>query len=345
MFDLLEHDHVQELHVCHQPDSQLNAFIAIHSTHLGPALGGCRFMPYPHAGAALRDAIRLARGMSYKAALAGVPQGGGKSVILRPEGHFDGARLFREFGRFIDTLGGRYITAIDAGTTAREMDWIAEETTHVTSTSDAGNPSAYTALGVYKGILAAVEHRFGLADLAGLRVLVQGLGNVGMRLAQYLHQAGAKLLVCDIDTTRVHQARSCFGAQVVHPDRLFEETCDIFAPCGLGGVINHRHLPEMSCAIVAGSANNQLEDADCGRWLHDEGILYAPDYVINAGGLIYASLTHSGSGISDIEFRVHQLGETLRSIFQLSEEGGLPTSEVSDALAEEKLCDATRKAA
>ncbi len=345
MFDLLDHYRVNELHVRDDAATGLKAFIAIHNTRFGPALGGCRFIPYQTSENALLDALRLARGMSYKAVLAGVPQGGGKSVIIKPSGNFDAEALFRCFGRFVQDLGGRYITAIDSGTSAREMDWISKETRHVTSTSQEDNPSVYTAQGVFEGLSAAVRHQLGRDHLRGLRVAVQGIGNVGYQLCKLLNQAGAKLIVADINDAQARRAVKEFEAEIVAPEDIYGAPCDVFAPCGLGSVLNEKTLPQLKCRVIAGSANNQLATGEQGRWLHQQGILYAPDYVINAGGLVYASLHHLGKSQALIEEKTKRIAHTLTEIFRQSLQKDVATSVIADQLAEKRLYQTLSEAA
>ncbi len=350
MFELLDQYQVNELHVRDDAASGLKAFIAIHNTDLGPALGGCRFISYEHETQAIQDVISLARGMSYKAALAGVPQGGGKSVIIKPKGAFDSHLLFSEFGRFVDSLNGRYITAIDSGTSAVEMDIIRSATPHVTSTSRAGNPSLYTAKGVYEGIKAAVRYRLGRDTLEGLTVAIQGVGNVGMLLGRMLDKAGAHVIVADVNQTQLTKAVANFASDYVSPDDIHKIPCAVFAPCGLSNVINDQSIDELGCMIVAGSANVQLLRPDLGQRLHDKGILYAPDYVINAGGLVYASLTHleatqkpgelvsSHAELNELIYeKIEGIGSTLSRIFERSIKEGLPTSAIADQMAREIL--------
>ncbi len=344
MFHFMERARVQDLHFRFDPETGLHAIIAIHDTTLGPALGGCRFIPYTNTDQAVEDAIRLAKGMTYKAALADVPQGGGKSVIIAPE---DKARrspeefrsLFEAFGRFVQDLNGQYITAIDSGTTAREMDWIHTQTTFVTSTSEEQNPSRFTARGVFEGIKACAT-AMGHKDIRGLTVALQGLGNVGFCLARMLHEAGVKLVVSDIDADKVNQAQRQFHATAVPISEIYQTECDVFAPCGLGGIINDDTLPQLKCSMVAGSANNQLASESHGLLLHQKGILYAPDYVINSGGLIYASLHHSGHADKEIDDKTARISGVLADIFKKSRETNRPTSEVANSLAEQRLIDA-----
>ncbi|MDX1451488.1 MAG: amino acid dehydrogenase [Oleiphilaceae bacterium] len=337
MFDVLDHCQVNELHVRDDADSGLKAIIAIHNTQLGPALGGCRFIQYDSADTALEDAARLARGMSYKAALAGVPQGGGKAVIMKPAGHFDPVALFSEFGRFVQSLQGRYITAIDSGTSATEMDIIAKHTSYVTSTSTAGNPSPYTARGVFEGIRAAVKHKLGSNDLNGVRVALQGVGNVGFVLGKLLDRAGAEVFVSDVNRVAIDEAMKSFASGVIAPDKIASADCDVFAPCGLSKPINDDNIDHLRCRIVAGSANVQLAHHELGQTLHERGILYAPDYVINAGGLIYASLNYHGHDAGEIHDKVQGIYQTLDQIFGESEQDNMPPSEIADRLAQQRL--------
>lgn len=345
MFDVLDHCQVNELHVRDDAESGLKALIAIHNTQMGPALGGCRFIPYDSEQSALEDAARLARGMSYKAALADVPQGGGKAVIMKPAGDYDHARLFAEFGRFVESLSGRYITAIDSGTSAKEMDVIAKQTRYVTSTSTAGNPSPYTARGVFEGIRVAVKHRLNKHTLEGVRVIVQGVGSVGFVLGKLLDRAGAEVFVSDINPLAVDAAMGAFASGVVAPEDVCRLACDVYAPCGLSKPINDDTIELLQCAIVAGSANVQLAHHELGNVLHQRGILYAPDYVINAGGLIYASLNYHGENAGRIHEKVQGIYATLDQIFSEAEQEHLPPDQVADRIARYRLSHALDHAA
>lgn len=338
MFDKIGQARLGELHFKHDEASQLNAIIAIHNTRLGPALGGCRCIEYRSDDEAINDAIRLAQGMSYKAALAHVPQGGGKAVIVKPKTEFNRAELFRAFGRFVHSLGGRYITAVDSGSTLHDMDQISAVTPFVSGSNlDGLDPSPMTALGVLTGIKAAALHRYGSADLQHKIVAIQGAGNVGFLLAELLYREGARLLVSDIDSTKVEKVRQLFGAEPITPDHYFSTECHILAPCGLGGVLNDTTLPLLNCDIIAGSANNQLAESRHGQWLHDHGILYAPDYVINAGGLITVSLGHLHKSAAIIRSKTLRIGETLTTIFKRAKTDNLPTSVIADQMAQDIL--------
>ncbi|MEE1895621.1 Glu/Leu/Phe/Val dehydrogenase dimerization domain-containing protein [Pseudomonas otitidis] len=337
MFNQMEGARLEALHLAQDPVTGLRAIIAIHDTRLGPALGGCRYLAYPDDDSALRDAIRLARGMSYKAALAGLPHGGGKAVILRPAHVPDRAALFEAFGRMVETLGGRYITAVDSGTSSFDMDCVALHTRHVTSTQAAGDPSPCTALGVFAGIRASALARLGSDDLEGLRIAVQGLGNVGYALAEQLAAAGADLLVSDLDPGRVQLAVEQLGAHPVASDALLTTPCDILAPCGLGGVLNAQSAPQLRCAVVAGAANNQLASPDIADLLEARGILYAPDYVINSGGLIHVALRHRGDDMPAITAHLARIGQRLTDIYAHAQADKRSPARVADALAERLL--------
>lgn len=337
MFSMMEAARLEALHLAEDPASGLKAVIAIHNTRFGPALGGCRYLAYPDEQSAIDDAIRLARGMSYKAALAGIDHGGGKAVIIRPAHVKSRAALFEAFGRFIETLNGRYITAVDSGTSSADMDCIAQYTNHATSTFSEGDPSPHTALGVFAGIRATAQARLGSDDLEGLRIAVQGLGNVGFALAEALHAAGAELLVSDLDAGRVQLAVEQLGAHPVASEALLSTPCDILAPCGLGGVLNAQTVAHLRCAAVAGAANNQLVHAGIADQLEARGILYAPDYVLNAGGLIYVALRHRGEELTAITAHLAQISRRLTEIYAHAQAEKRSPARVADHLAERLL--------
>jgi leucine dehydrogenase len=327
------------------PKSGLRAIIAVHNTKLGKGLGGCRMWPYASEDEALTDVLRLSRGMTYKAALAGLPQGGGKSVILGDPRRDKTPEMMRAMGRFVDTLGGRYVVAEDSGTSVADIQLMAEHTRHVGGLADeraaaagrTGDPSPATAYGVFVGIQAAVRWKLQRADLKGLRVAIQGVGNVGYRLARHLHEAGAKLWVTDIHAPAVERCVKEFGATAVAMDAIFGVDADVFAPCALGAIINDRTLPQLKAAIVAGAANNQLAEPRHDGLLALRGVLYAPDYVINAGGII--DIWHEESGYDEARVRVHleRIGTTLTDIFERGKREQHPTGEIADRMAEEKF--------
>ncbi len=329
-------DHEMVVH-CSDRDSGLRAIIAIHDTTLGPALGGCRMWPFATEDEAVRDALRLARGMTYKAAVAGLPFGGGKSVILGDCRRDKSPALIAAFARKVHALGGRYIMAEDVGTTVADMDLARRGTPHVLGAAGPfGDPSPATARGVLDGIHAAVAHRGG-AGLAGLRVAIQGLGKVGMRLAQMLRAEGARLVVADLDPEAVARAVRELAAEAAPVDEVIAAEADVFAPCALGAILDDGGIERLKAGIVAGSANNQLAEARHGAVLRDRGVLYAPDYVINAGGLIYVAGEKLGDTPERAMARVERIGETLADVFRRAEAGGRPTSEVADEIARERL--------
>ncbi|WP_437884122.1 Leu/Phe/Val dehydrogenase [Pseudomonas sp. LRF_L74] len=337
MFVMMESARLEALHLFSDPATGLRAIVAIHDTRLGPALGGCRYLPYADEPSAIEDAIRLARGMSYKAALAGLELGGGKAVIMRPPHVANRAALFEAFGRMVESLAGRYVTAVDSGTSSVDMDCVARHTRHVTSTSAAGDPSGHTALGVLAGIRASAWARLGSDDLEGLRIAIQGLGNVGFALAEQLSAAGAELFVSDLDPGRVRLAEEQFGAHGVACAALLETPCEILAPCGLGGVLDENSVRRLHCAAVAGAANNQLASPEAGDQLEARGILYAPDYVINAGGLIHAALMHKNAGLAAITAHLSRIGQRLTEIYAHAQADKRSPARIADALAERLL--------
>ena len=326
-----------DFHVKIDPTTGMQAIIAIHSTKLGPALGGCRFIEYPHYQDAFYDALRLARGMSYKAALVNLPLGGGKSVIIKPQGTFDRQAYFDKFGQFVQEMNGRYITALDSGTLLEDMDRIALLTPYVASRSSHGDPSPATAEGIFLGIKTAVQCKLGKSSLKNLDIAIQGLGHVGYQLAQLLHAEQAHLTIADVNQTTVNRFMDAFGASSAPTASIHRTACDVFVPCALGSVLNNETIPELQAPIVAGAANNQLAHAYHGQQLHDRGILYAPDYVINAGGLIYAANQYFGGSVQEFKQKLENIGDSLFNIFTRSRQENQPTSAIADRLAEEKL--------
>lgn len=318
--------------------SNYRGIIAIHNTTLGPALGGTRLWRYSSDEEALTDVLRLARGMTYKNALAGLPLGGGKSIIFSPEKMTDRETVFRAHGRFVETLKGRYITAEDVATTTADMECVSQETRHVVGLEwRSGDPSPVTAHGVFRAILASAKYRWGSDDVAGRIVTLQGCGSVGYNLARELHDAGAKLIVTDIDRKRVKNVAEDFNAEVVEPEDIYNVRADIFAPCALGGVINDQTLEQLKVEIVAGAANNQLLEERHGKALAERGILYAPDYVANAGGVINVCIGALGWEREYVTEKVEEIYDTLLDVFKTAETEGIPTSKAADQLAERRL--------
>lgn len=315
-----------------------HGFIAIHSTALGPAVGGTRFWNYPDDEAAVRDLLRLARGMTYKNALAGIPFGGGKSIILRHDGAFDRERLFRAHGRFVETFGGSYITAEDVGTSPDDMEFVRRETKHVAGLlGHSGDPSPVTARGVFRALQAAAHYRWGSDSVQNRTVALQGCGHVGYYLASNLIQAGAKLIVADVDATKVDRVVTEFGASAVRPDEIYRSEADIFAPCALGGIINDETIPQFKVEIIVGGANNQLLEPRHGDELSKLEILYAPDYAANAGGMINGCRELLGWEASQSAAKVDEIYDTLLDIFHMAEAEGIPAYKAADLLSERRL--------
>ncbi len=343
LFDYANELGFGELHMKTNPKTGLRAIVALHNLQLGPAIGGCRFIEYDSTDDALRDAMRLARGMTYKAAITNLPHGGGKSVLIRPKNLTEEQRtaIFEEFGEFVESLGGKYITAEDSGTSVADMNLISQKTDHVLGTSaddgGSGDPSPVTARGVRHGIEAAVKFKYDRDDLTDLKIAIQGLGNVGYYLAGELHELGAQLIVTDVNQDAVDRCVAEFGATAVEPDAIFGVDCDIFAPCALGAIINDETLPQLQCDIVAGAANNQLLEARHGELLRQKGILYAPDYVINAGGLIHVAANYAGYDGDWARSETEGIFDTLIQIFERADREELPTGVVADRIVEEKL--------
>jgi leucine dehydrogenase len=330
-----------EIHLERDQASGLEAIIAIHDTRLGPALGGCRFIHYASEEEALVDALRLARGMTYKAALAGLDHGGGKSVLIKPQRRFDRTALFRAFGRFVEDLRGHYITAEDSGTSIEDMDVIRGVTKHVTgvdpSRGGSGDPSPFTALGVRRGIEACVHFAMSRSSLEGIHVAVQGVGHVGYHLCRELHEQGAKLTVADVDPLKAERAQREFGAVIAPLEDIFDVACDVFAPCALGSAINPDTVPRLRCRIVAGAANNQLAEQAMGAALMQRGIVYAPDYAINAGGLVNVAQEVVGYDAEKSRTRTLKIYDTILEIVQRARKSMTPTDIIANKMVEERL--------
>ncbi len=346
VFESRDFDGHEQVVFCHDRATGLRAIIAVHDTRLGPALGGCRMYPYAGSEEALRDVLRLARGMTFKSALAGLPLGGGKAVIMGDPFHDKSEALMRAMGRCIDRLGGRYIGAEDSGTGVTDLKQMAAETAHVAGvrerrTADGrlrdGDPSPYTAHGVFAGIRAAVRHALGTDSLEGVRVAIQGLGNVGSHLAAELHAAGARLTVADPVAERLAAAVEAYGAEAVGLEEIYAAPAEVFAPCALGAVLNANTIPQIRAQVVCGAANNQLATAADDAALAARGILYAPDYLVNAGGLI--SVARPSTGLSDAEARakLEHIPETLLHVFELAERDGVAPGAAADRLARARL--------
>ncbi len=332
-----------QLHLKADESCGLHAIVAVHNLKRGPAIGGTRFIEYEHTNAALRDAMRLARGMTYKAAISGLDHGGGKAVIIRPKGLGDTQRaeIFAAFGEFVDSLGGRYITCEDSGTTVQDMNIVKGKTNHVLGfdpeQGSSGDPSPYTAYGVRRGVEAAVKFKLGKDSLEGLTVAVQGVGSVGYHLARELHELGAKLVVTDVSAASIKRCVDEFGAREVAPNEIYGVECDIFAPCALGAILNDTTIPQLKCGIIAGASNNQLAEDHHGQELLDRGILYAPDYAINAGGLINVAQEYKGYNAEAARDACTLIYDTMMNIFERAASSNLPTGKVADQIVDEMI--------
>ena len=341
IFDYIEKYDYEQLVFCHDQTSGLKAVICIHDTTLGPALGGTRMWNYASEEDAILDALRLARGMTYKNAAAGLNLGGGKAVIIGDSRSQKNEALFRAFGRYVQSLNGRYITAEDVGTSVQDMDWVHMETDFVTGVSSSygssGDPSPMTARGVWRGMKAAAKEVFGTESLAGRTVALQGLGHVGYYLAKHLKDEGAKLIVTDINADAVQRVVTELGAVAVSPAEIFGVECDIFAPCALGAVINDDTIPQLKCQIIAGAANNVLKEERHGDKVHDLGILYCPDYVINAGGVINVADELEGYNYERALKKVEAVYDNVARVIEISKRDRIPTYLAADRMAEERI--------
>ena len=347
VFDHPEFDQHESVHYCFDEATGLRAIVAVHSTALGPGAGGTRRWVYNNDAEALTDVLRLARGMTYKNAVAGLRFGGGKAVILGDDAAPKSPELFRAFGRFVDSLGGRYITAEDVGCSVEDMRYVHEETEFVSGLPRSGNdaggdPSPWTALGCYQGIEAAVAVRFGADSVKGLRIAVQGVGHVGLHLCKLLHEAGAELLVSDVNKDNLKLALDTVPATVVPPTDLLYADVDVLAPCALGNILTSVTIPKIRAKVIAGGANNQLATPADGARLAERDILYAPDYVINAGGIISVAAEYYGnSSDDDVRADVGRIKDRLIEIFRQAQETGRPTNELADELARKLVAEAS----
>lgn len=319
----------------------LNAIIAIHDTTLGPALGGCRLYRYSSIGLAMKDVLSLAHMMTLKSAFNDMPHGGAKSVLIKPKVMPDRIAYFRAFGDFVHELNGRYITAVDVGTSTDDMDIIAERTPYVIGAAKTHlherDPSPSTAMGVLHGIEAAIHFKLKRIDLSGMRVAIQGAGHVGYYLAKLLHQRGARLTMCDINPNALERCVDEFQARIVSPDAIYAVHCDVFAPCAMGGILNAQTIPLLQTSIIAGSANSQLAHHLFGKLLHEKGILYAPDFAINAGGLISAAIDYAYRDAHMSDAKIAQMYDSMLQLYERSARENLPTTQMAEMIAMEKL--------
>lgn len=338
-------DH-EEVVFFNDPAVGLKCIVAIHNTQLGPALGGCRMWNYESVDQALTDVLRLSKGMTYKAAVAGLNLGGGKAVILANPKEVKSEALFRSFGTFIESLNGRYITAEDVGTDVNDMEYIFMETSNVVGVAEihggSGDPSPWTAKGVLEGLRACVEMKMKKQDLKGLSVAVQGAGNVGLHLINYFLMNGMKVYTCDIDPTKLEEVKEKPGVTVVSTEEIYDVNCDVFCPSALGAILNEKTIPRLKCKIVAGSANNQLANPECGDELFKRKITYAPDYAINAGGLMNVSIEFEGYDERRANRMIRNIYYVIRTILQTSQTENVPEYRCADRVAEKRIKEISR---
>ncbi len=349
VFGSIGSENHESVHFGYDPASGLKAIVAIHSTVLGPSLGGTRFYPYADEQEALIDVLRLSKGMTYKAACAGLDQGGGKAVIIGEPSDLASDQLFRSYGRFIDGLAGRYVTAEDVGTTVENMGVVATQTSHVSGLARAsggsGDPSPATARGVIAGMRAIGQRLWGTDDLRGRRVAIKGVGKVGMSLAERLHARGVDLVVADIDEGATDSAADNIGAKVVSVEDIHRVDCDIFSPCALGADLNPHTIPELSCQAIAGSANNQLLSSDDADRISARGILYAPDFVVNAGGIINIAVEHGGYDADRAATMIDRIYDNLTEVLRIADDTGANTEQAAVHMADARIAARTQKGA
>ena len=345
LFSKMEEYDYEQLILCQDKNTGLKAIIAIHDTTLGPALGGTRICEYESDEDAIEDALRLARGMTYKNAAAGLNLGGGKAVIIGDPRKIKSEALFRAFGRFVEGLNGRYITGEDMNATQQDASYINCETDYIVGLeTGSGNPSPVTAYGVFKGIQAAINEVYGSDDLTGKTIAIQGLGAVGRRLAERLHEAGAKLYVTTRDKAKIDKAVAELNATAVGLDEIYGVECDVFSPCARGAIINDKTIEQFKCKIIAGAANNQLTESRHGDMLHEKGILYVPDYIINSGGVINIIDDISGREYNreNAMKNTARIYDACKKVFEIAKRDNIPTHKAADIMAEERIA-AVRK--
>jgi len=341
IFETLAQTGHEEVIFCHNKDAGLKAIIAIHNSVLGPALGGLRMWPYATEQDALNDVLRLSRGMTYKAAVSGLNLGGGKGVIIGDPSKDKSEALFRAFGRFVNSLNGRYITAEDVGIDVNDMEYVFRETEFVTGVHQvhggSGDPSPFTAYGTLQGLMAALQVKFGNEDVGNYAYAVQGVGHVGMEFVKLLRERGAKVFVTDINSELVQRAVDEHGAEAVAPDEIYDVDAEVYSPCALGGTVNVNTLPRLKCQIICGAANNQLADDEIGDEVTRRGILYAPDYAVNAGGLMNVSLEIDGYNRERAMRMLRTIYFNLGRIFEIAKRDSIPTYLAADRMAEERI--------
>ncbi|MBI4297039.1 MAG: Glu/Leu/Phe/Val dehydrogenase [Chloroflexi bacterium] len=341
IFDYMAQYDYEQVVLCTDKAVGLRAIIAIHDTTLGPSLGGCRMWPYASEEEAILDALRLARGMTYKNAAAGLDMGGGKATIIADPARDKSEALMRAFGRFVESLGGRYITTEDVGVTTKDMEFISTETSHVVglplALGGSGDPSSATAVGLLEAMKVCAREAWGSESLKGKTVAVQGLGKVATYLLPYLQKGGAKVVGCDVRREVAQGHKKEYAIEIVPPEKIYDVPCDIFSPCALGAVLNDKTIPRLKCRMVVGCANNQLAEDRHGQALMDRGILYAPDFIVNAGGVINLSFEFTGYDPEAALDRVKGIYHTMEQVLARAKSQGITTAQAADLLAEERI--------
>jgi leucine dehydrogenase len=341
LFETIAETGHEQIVYCHSKDAGLKAIIAIHNSVLGPALGGLRMWPYKNESEALNDVLRLSRGMTYKNAVAGLNLGGGKAVIIGDPAKDKSEALFRAFGRFVNSLNGRYITAEDVGIDVNDMEWVFRETEFVTGVHQvhggSGDPSPFTAFGTLQGLMAALNHKFGNEDVGKYSYAVQGAGHVGLEFIKLLREQNAKVFVTDINKSLVQRAVDEYGCTAVGVDEIYDVDADVYSPCALGGTVNEQTLPRLKCKIICGAANNQLANDAIGVEVEKRGILYAPDYAVNAGGVMNVSLEIDGYNRERAMRMMRTIYYNVGRIFEIAKRDGIPTFKAADRMAEERI--------
>ncbi|WP_163652245.1 Glu/Leu/Phe/Val dehydrogenase [Listeria sp. PSOL-1] len=342
LFSKMEKDNYEQVVFCQDKTSELKAIIAVHSTTLGPALGGCRMWPYESEEAALEDVLRLSRGMTYKNAAAGLDLGGEKAVIIADPKKDKSEAMFRALGRFVESLNGRYIIAEDVGTTVKDMDYIHEETDYVTGVSESfgssGNPSPMTARGILAAMKRCAKEAYGSDSLKGKTVAIQGVGNVAFSLCEQLDQEGANLIVTDINQEAVDRVVERFEAKAVAPDEIYQADADIFSPCALGGILNDDTIPKLKVKVICGSANNQLLDIKKhGKMINEKGIIYAPDYIVNSGGVINIADELNNYNHERAMQKIDQIYDQIGKVFEFANTEKITTADAADQIAEKRI--------
>jgi leucine dehydrogenase len=341
IFKLEKNSQCEKIYSLNNENPDFKAIIAIHSTRLGPAIGGCRMIDYINEDEALADAIRLAKSMTYKSAMAGIQYGGGKSVIIKPKNSFNKNDLFVAFGNFVNSLEGKYITAIDSGTTMDDMKVVSHYTPYVTGytnqTNSLLNPSYYTAHGVLQSIYASINHKYNSQDLKGKKILIKGIGNVGYYLAKFLHQKEVKLFVSDIDIKKSKKCEDEFNANIIHSEEVYNYNYNIICPCDTSYTITEKNISSIKTDIIVGATNNQLENDDLAHELAKQGILYCPDYVANSGGLIYVTELYTKKSTTNIMNKIKNIASATEKILQYADSQKISTKEAADQIAERRI--------